>query len=353
MRRTVGDGASAIDLHDRTLQALLVRSASLAPSVHNVQPARWRFGSDGSITCYHAVARALPAGDPTGRDVRLSLGAAIEGMALACASQGWHLEVRAYVGDGKSREWESTSGPTPSPTPSGLHPVALLRVVDGGVHDPLAREIEKRKSWRGRFVGDASAQLAALGHEDLFAIAREHLAEVARWHDDATWHFEQRPDYHAELWKWLRLSPSHPDWSRDGLNADALVLSPFERRVAGVLLRPPVFSALGRVGVGRVLVSEASAVRSASALLVFAPPVQLDDWSVGRRFFRAWLTATRAGLALAPMSALADWDETRGRIAELARIPGDRRVVNVFRAGLPPATARPEHVRLTELELMV
>ena len=331
-------------------QAALVREAALAPSVHNVQPARWRFGPDGWLMCYHAMERVLPEADPTGHDVRLSLGAAIEGMAIASSRMRCHLHVVALGEKVSDQEWASRLGPPPD----AMQPAAMLRIVPGREdEDALASATENRRSWRGQFSGDASAQVASLRHEDLFVSAREHLARVADWQDTATWHFEQGPAYHAELWRWLRLSPNHPDWARDGLNAEALVLSPLERRVAAVLLRPRVFSALARIGVARALVSEKAAIRSASGLLVFAPPASLDDWTVGRRFYRAWLTATRAGLALAPMSALADWSDTRGKIAGLARVPADRRVVNVFRAGPAPATTNPGRARLDVDELLV
>ena len=341
-----GPDGSMLPVH----QAALVGEAALAPTVHNVQPARWRFGPDGWLMCYHAVDRALPEGDPTGRDVRLSIGAAIEGMAIACSRWHYQLEVHAHHQDGTREEWRSTLGPSPD----GMQPVALLRTVPGRPDvDGLASVTATRRSWRGRFSGDASAQVAALRDEDLFIIGREHLDRVAVWQDDATWYFEQRPAYHAELWKWLRLSPEHPDWARDGLNADALVLSAVERRLAGILLRPRVFAALGRIGVARRLVSEQAPIRSATALLVFAPPESLDDWTVGRRFYRGWLTATRAGLALAPMSALADWSATREKIAELARVPANRRVVNVFRAGAAPAMTTAGRARLNANELLV
>ena len=53
------------------------------------------------------------------------------------------------------------------------------------------------------------------------------------------------------------------------------------------------------------------------------------------------------------MSALADWNDTRASVTELATVPADRRVVNVFRAGLPRVTAQPDHARLPDRELIV
>src|SRR6185295_2972232 len=90
------------------------------------------------------------------------------------------------------------------------------------------------------------------------------LADLAGVHDQATWSFESRPEYHEELWKWLRLSPSDPRYRRDGLNADCLALTPIERWVAARLLAPKRFSVLSKIGVARHLVSEAAQVRSAS-----------------------------------------------------------------------------------------
>src|SRR5688572_11374328 len=75
------------------IQRALVAEASLAPSVHNVQPARWRF-TGGGLILFEDRSRRLAAGDPTGRDSATSLGAAAEGMAIALSRHGLRLEDR-------------------------------------------------------------------------------------------------------------------------------------------------------------------------------------------------------------------------------------------------------------------
>ena len=50
-------------------QRAVVAEASRAPSVHNVQPARWRFVDD-SVVLFRAIDRALPVADPTGHAPR-------------------------------------------------------------------------------------------------------------------------------------------------------------------------------------------------------------------------------------------------------------------------------------------
>ena len=44
----------------------LVAEANLAPSVHNTQPARWRFLPGGRMLLLEDVRRRIPFADPTG-----------------------------------------------------------------------------------------------------------------------------------------------------------------------------------------------------------------------------------------------------------------------------------------------
>ena len=70
----------------------LIREAALAPSVHNVQPARWRMADDGLIM-FEDLAVRLSVGDPDGNDAAISLGAAVEGLSLAASQSGLTVEL--------------------------------------------------------------------------------------------------------------------------------------------------------------------------------------------------------------------------------------------------------------------
>src|SRR5690606_31692324 len=76
---------------DRETQLRLIDEANRAPSIHNVQPALWRFGY-GEVELYGNNSRWLAVSDPTGHDDRVSLGAALEGMAIALSRLGIGLE---------------------------------------------------------------------------------------------------------------------------------------------------------------------------------------------------------------------------------------------------------------------
>ena len=324
----------------RELLEALVREAARAPSVHNVQPARWRFEPGGDVVLFRALDRTLPVADPTGHDVDASLGAAFEGMTIALSRLG--LILRAPI-------------PEPRAEAEGCAPVVRARISSGGVKDPLSPYVDQRRTYRGRFTRRGARELTAarsVERDDVHVIDDAlDIRLTSRTHDAATWRFESRGAYHAELWSWLRLSRHDPRYHRDGLNADCLALSPGERMAAQVLLRPFVFSVLGRLRLARHLVSEAAQVRSAIALVLFMPKRTDAAFDVGRRFYRLWLELTAAGLYGAPMSATADDPAARSQYDAL--IPSDRRLANVLRVGHAPEGLVAESPRLPVGEMLV
>lgn len=343
-------------------QLMLVAEAARAPSVHNVQPARWRFG-EGDVVLLREPGRELPVGDPSGRDLEASLGAAWEGMSIALSRLGYRLGAPGRVasdGDDDGRGMTMTamgSGagklPGGGAPPRPWIPVARASMTAGAAPDPLAAHVQARRSHRGRFLpatDDARARLGALAGPDAIIIhAPAAIAQVATLHDRASMHFESNPAYHRELWSWLRLSPSHPGWSRDGLNADCLALSRAERAGARLALRPRVFALLARLGIARHLVSEAAQVRSAAAVVLFAPSRSLHAFDTGRRFYRLWLEIAAAGLHAVPMSATSDYAETHDALTRAHAVSPDRRIANVLRAGFAHGVAASPRLAAREL----
>ena len=132
--------------------------------------------------------------------------------------------------------------------------------------------------------------------------------------------------------EWLRLSRTHPRYARDGLNAEAMQLSPIEAWAAGVVLGP-LFRPLDWIGLAAPLLSETAKTSSAAAIVLFHRPAGEDAFLSGRAFYRAWLAMERCGLKGCPMSVLADWDESRDALARQYAIPADRHIVSAFRIG--------------------
>ena len=100
--------------------------ANRAPSVHNVQPWRWRIG-EHSLHLFSDPSRALPATDPGGRDLRISCGAALHHLRVALLAAGWASTVRRLP-DPAHPEHLAVLEPSPAqPRPDDL---ALARAIE-------------------------------------------------------------------------------------------------------------------------------------------------------------------------------------------------------------------------------
>ena len=327
---------------DQALLESLVAEARLAPSVHNIQPTRWRRAGD-RILVLADPTRRLPVADPTGHDVRLSHGAAIEGMALALSRRGLRIvQVELHPGA--------------IPVDGGLIPVAALDIAPGGVPDQLSDLVTHRASWRARFMpGNAGTDQAladlARTESDLTVITEPGQIEtIAGLADRAGFHFLCDAAHRKELLAWMRLSSGHAAHARDGLNAEAMALGRLEALAAGLVLGP-LFTTLHLIGLAEPLTSDGAKTRS-GAIALFHRPAGEDPVLTGRAFYRAWLGMTRSGLSACPVSVLVDWPESRSALTKLFPPPAGRRLVNVFRIGAAERHGVCPHHRLPVAELL-
>ncbi len=83
---------------DRDLQLKLIAEAGRAPSAHNTQPARWRILPDARVMLFEDTRTRLVIGDPDGRDSRVALGAAFEGLQIALSRRGLGLTTLELSG---------------------------------------------------------------------------------------------------------------------------------------------------------------------------------------------------------------------------------------------------------------
>lgn len=327
---------------DRSLFETLIAEARLAPSVHNIQPTRWRLLDADTVLVLEDAERRLPAADPSGHDVRLSHGAAIEGLSLTCGRHGLRLS-RVELGDGSEKV-------------AGLRAIARLTLAAGGTADPLAAAVAGRRSWRGRFAAadarlqEALQKLAAA--PDLFIVPPgPAVAAIAEMGDRAGFHFLCEDEHRRELLAWMRLSRRDPRYGRDGLNAEAMALGSVEATGAALVLGP-LFPLLKRLGLAEPLTRERAKTAS-GAIALFHRPLGEDPLETGRAFYRAWLAMAAQGLGACPISVLADWSVSNAALVARHPLPAGRRLVNVFRLGRVPPGAASHRARLPVAELIV
>ncbi|SFC38785.1 hypothetical protein SAMN05428997_106151 [Bosea sp. CRIB-10] len=328
---------------DRALLEELLAEVRLAPSVHNIQPTRWRPVGRDTLLLLGDISRRLPAADPSGHDVRLSHGAAIEGLSLALGRHGLQI---AQV--------EPLTDVTVS---DGLQPIARITIASGDELDGLADVVSARASWRGGFrpfdqAGEAAlSRFSAMAGNVQLVRGADSIDAIARLADEAGFHFLCDDAHRAELLRWMRLSRSHPAYQRDGLNAEAMAM-PGVVAFGTRLVLGPLFPALRRFGLAATLVSERGKFAN-SAVALFHRPEGEDPLATGRAFYRAWLMLTAQGLAACPVSVLADWPASNRQLVERHSVPAGRRLVNVFRLGLPAGSPPGGKARLPVAELIV
>lgn len=296
----------------------LVADASASPSVHNVQPARWRIEGD-TLVLFEDLSRRLAVGDPTGNDAGLSLGAAAEGLVIAATAYGLRTNLMRSEGqDGLLRQ------------------VARLSFSEGAGRDPLVDVLSCRASWRSGFEAPSDADRKAAAEiaapDCLIVSGPDDITSLAAQFDRSSYLFIRDNGFRAELRGWMRLKRKHPNWQRDGLNADAMKLSAIEAfgasAVLGVLFRP-----LAAMGLARPLLAEAKAFENAAGLALFHRPVGEDPFDSGRRFHRLWLEIDAAGFGANVLAAMADDKPTAKQIAERYGIAPGHRLVSAFRFG--------------------
>ncbi|MGX6607367.1 Acg family FMN-binding oxidoreductase [Micromonosporaceae bacterium Da 78-11] len=189
---------------DQTFLAQCVQTAGLAPSLHNSQPWRFRI-MGGGIDVLADPGRRLEALDPSGRELLISVGAALFTLRLAVRNQGWIPELTVF------------------PDPGA--PELVARVLPGRRAAPssavraLAAAVTQRHTNRWPFdeavvPADAVEQLTeAAVHEGALltvagAVSRNLILGLGH---TAERRLRADGGYRAELGRWTRPSPRRRD----------------------------------------------------------------------------------------------------------------------------------------------
>lgn len=310
----------------RPVLETLIRAATLAPSPDNNQP--WLFEElpDGELLLLHDRSRALPS-DVNDMFSMIALGAALENLCLAAAQRGWRTQVRHPEAFGTGAK--------------GREVVAGIRFSEGGQEDPLADYIEHRVTCR------KPCRRQPVGEEQLLqlqASIAEYSSQRFHWISDRrrirklAWlvaaadriRFEYEP-FHAELYRQLRFTPQEAEATRDGLDVRCLELPPFGSLLLHWLREWPRMRRLNHLGLSR-LMSFASAEqvwRTGTVGLLTTKDVSwLGYLHAGRALQRAWLMATKLGLAFHPLGSLPIFLSLRSRGAGLGILTARQKSLN-------------------------
>lgn len=269
----------------------ILHYASLAPSGHNTQPwqirveapDRWVIGTD--------PARRLPAVDPENREALLSIGAFLENLTLAAASQGIHVELEMMAKSNFDTEL-----------------IRVHRVRHRPVDYPMQRLVERRTVKHGHQNRELRrADVAALtgsnsGSMFYFPRGTKH-ADCIRDAAVETFGIQSaRDDAQRELVQWLRLRRDDIERCRDGLTPGGMEI----QGLAGFFVRnfvsPEDFLKPMYRQQGADLTAKLAA-EGAGWMIITSEGRSVEDLlDAGRRFQRMALRARELGIAIHPMT---------------------------------------------------
>lgn len=317
----------------------LIRTACLAPSVHNTQPWSWQVLDATTIDLYADRTRQLPATDPLGRDLALSCGAAVHHLLVAAPAFGMIADVSLSPSSG---DHDLLARFHLAPGPVQDRAVASLTSLEDRVTDRRSFSSWEVPTERLRHVCDQASAWGAHAFP-LTDPGAEHRVEVLV--EQARHAQASDPGISHELERWSdRLDPD----SSDGIPADNTV--PAQAR-----LDPHRPSRFERAGPPRQRQASEQSDPEPGAVGHLVAICTTDDdqpsWLMaGQTMSALWLQATRTGLAATPLSQVTEFEPTRQLLRrDVFSRTGHPQIL--MRVGWPVASRAPlAHTRRRSLD---
>lgn len=298
--------------------ATSVALAGRAPSLHNSQPWRWVFDGTGGLRLYAVPERMLPATDPSGRQLLISCGIALDHLRVAMAAAGWRSIIDRFPNPNRRDQLATIRfEPARVVTDADLDRAAAIRRrhTDRLPFDAPAHFATTESLLRMCF-DPADAILDVLSEESRtsLAYASEQTAALRRY--DA--------GYQAELRWWAGNVVG-----ATGVPESALVTAAESRRV-------PVGRAMPAAS-GEPRRPEVATDHSVLLLLSTHSDHREDVLRCGTALSAVLLECTLAGYATCPLTHITEYPRSRSIVAGLGTPGGLPQVL--IRVGTRPAEA--------------
>ncbi|WP_319460898.1 Acg family FMN-binding oxidoreductase [Micromonospora sp. RTP1Z1] len=277
---------------DRALTTALAEAAAMAghaPSVHNSQPWRWTVLPD-ALELRVVRERHLSAMDPEGRLLTVSCGAALHHTRLALAAEGWTAVVERLPDPAQPDLLARLTGfKHTGADPDAMHMVQCMRVrhtdrrpvSDEPIPDAALEEIDRAATREG-----VNLQVLDDTQKIQLASAAQQAAAVEAG----------SPELQEELAYWTSRAGTGT-----GLPPEVLPGEAPQTTVPGRDFGQP-----GTLPVGP------GHDRAAAYAILWCTEDERDSWlRAGEALSAAWLTGTRLGVSLVPLSGVVEVEGTR------------------------------------------
>lgn len=280
----------------------IIRRAVLAPSGDNAQPWRFEVLRDG-VYLYNIPGKDYTPYNFRERGSFFANGAVIENIAIASSAEGYEGVPELFPISDSDCIAHITFSKSSAPA------------------DPLATCIEarttNRKPYAKRPLSEENAKeiigsVAAASFGTLHIIASpndiRHFATTVSLSDRLI--FEERKIHDAIFYaiRWTRKEEEE----RRGLYVKTMELPPPAQVIFKMMKSWSMLTALNKIKMSRFIASQAAngyAASSAIGMLTIPDDTKESFVKAGRTFERLWLTATRCGVSIQPVTALAYLDQ--------------------------------------------
>jgi len=308
----------------------LLSYAVLAPNAHNKQP--WVVDLRGEgIDLYVDPLRLLPQTDPPARQITISQGTFLEILAIAATHYGLKADVTLFPNGIDALEY------------IGKSPVAHISLTEHKDvrEDELFGYILKRHTNRRVYAGPplTDAELVTLRQSYADENYPLHIftdsaliSQIAGMMTEAMRIETYNRSMHGETVEMLRFNDDEVEQHRDGLSFPNLGITGVKLFFAKLFTsRSSAFdeSFLQRT-VGSI--REGAFSSQAIGLISSRGATRTDEIMVGRHFARLFLTVTRMGLSLHPMSQIMEIDSVKSQFMKVIHIQ-DEEPQMLFRLG--------------------
>lgn len=308
----------------------IVLAATLAASAHNTQPWRFHIAPD-RIALHLDPTRNVRALDPVFRETRISLGCALENMAIVARALGVAHRI------------EIAPGPVARTCPE---PVAVLHLNGHMTPEPgLSAVIPRRHTNRGPYDTAQTVDLAPFtraADDPAFAALNLTILTDPRQRTAfaaaivaATEAIVADGPMIADSDAWFRDDDQAVARHRDGLTLACAGLSPFTEFLARLLPSLPP-ERVHRAWIDRTRDVQAAGPPLFGMIRADDPGDAAQALAAGRLWQRLHLTAVAQGLAAQPLNPLTEIADRRRALGQPPLpSPGEGSLVFAFRLGVP------------------
>lgn len=248
------------------IQRCLIEAGIRAPSGDNCQPWKFRLTKENEIDIYISLESSESFFDTDLRATYLSIGAVIENIRIAAATNGYVIDINYShnppASDMLAARLKLTRQPASAQSDSllSLYRAMIKRTVNRRPYLPFRLS---KKVWEQLQCDIENNDVKLVCYDK--GAKRRKLTQLIRLADIIRW---THPKIHSELFGVIRYNAVEAEKAKNGLEIDRLGIGPFSRQIMRFLSSWKRLSMLNSLGLAHLLAGQSAMLAMGSSGLV-------------------------------------------------------------------------------------